>query len=115
MELKRAHEVAETCRQWEKSDNWHNTPEMQATIVLSDRVTELEAQHDELLAMCKKTIALQPKALSKMEKNNIVLDDLSNIYQKLAFTFYSTIAEHAGEVERMIADWDEIKQSGVAD
>ncbi len=43
MNQKRAHEVAETCRQWENNENWHNTPEMQAAIVLDNRVEELEA------------------------------------------------------------------------
>ena len=51
MNQKRAHEVAETCRQWENNENWHNTPEMKATIVLDDRVAELEADVSRLATM----------------------------------------------------------------
>lgn len=109
MGLREALELAKSIRGSEKGSTIR-----EATVVLADRITELEAQRDELLAVCKKAITFPAEAQEIMRKNNLPIDDLDNPYQKLAFTFYSTIAEYAGEVERMIADWDEINQPGVA-
>jgi len=73
-----------------------------ALIILDDRITELEAQRDELVVVCKKAAARQSQALDKMEKHNIVIDDLDNIHQKAAFTFYSMLVQTRQEIEAVL-------------
>ena len=90
MNQKRAHEVAETCRQWENNENWHNTPEMQAAIVLDNRVAELEAENLKSIKANGEVAILhieaeaRAKDLESVIKEMISVDDCqSRIYKQV--------------------------------
>ena len=48
--------------------------------------------------------SLQPHAVEIMRSNNMVLDDLKDPFQKLAFTFYTDLCEIEKKVRQMFED-----------
>jgi hypothetical protein len=77
---------------------------------LANEIEKTEAQKKELFGLVKEAIAFPEEVRDIMRRNNIKLDDLKNIYQKLAFTFYSTMAEHSSKASQVIEEYKEIKQ-----
>ena len=108
MELK---EVREMAAEWRERQKRHGPLNhvYTAAIILDDRITELEAQRDELVEVCKKAAARQSQALGKMRKHNIILDNLNDKYQKTAFTFYSMLVQTTQEIKAVFEE-QEIKQ-----
>lgn len=62
-------------------------------------IDKLRAENKEYLAVCELAIGQMPSAQKVMRDNGFVIDDLSNRWQKLAFTFYTQIVETATEAE----------------
>ena len=69
-----------------------------------DRITELEAQKEELVEVCKKAAARQLQALDKMRERNVVIDNLDDKHQRIAFTFYNMLVQTAMEIKGVIEE-----------
>ena len=67
------------------------------------RIVTAANAHDDLLAACKAAASKPAEAAAIMRENNLKIDNHDDPYQKLAFTFYTMLAELAGEADRAIA------------
>ena len=63
-----------------------------------------DAVLDELIEFARWVQQKQPEALAIMEKQGIVIDNLDDKIQKLAFTFYSEIAEMSHKAEVLLEE-----------
>ncbi len=52
-----------------------------------------------LMAVLEFAVAKQPEAIGIMRQNDYKFDNLDDLWQKLAFTFYSTLCEVADKAE----------------
>jgi citrate synthase len=75
----------------------------------TEEVDRLRAENKEFLAVCETAIGQIDQAQTIMRDNGYVIDDLSNRWQKLAFTLYNLLVETATEAE---AVRDRVKGEG---
>jgi hypothetical protein len=64
----------------------------------------MKPTYEELEAFARWAQAKQSLALDIMDMNNIVLDDLKDPIQKLAFTFYTELVEIESRVRDMFGE-----------
>lgn len=57
------------------------------------RSAEQEPSYEDLVEFARWAQSLQPAALEIMERHNLVIDELDDPMQKLAFTFYCNLVE----------------------
>lgn len=60
--------------------------------------------YDELAEFARWTQTFQPDALRIMHENHLVIDNLHDPMQKLAFTFYTNLVEIAQKSEQLFED-----------
>jgi hypothetical protein len=63
-----------------------------------------EPTYQELVAFAKWTQTFQEDAARIMRENQLVIDDLDNPMQKLAFTFYTNLVEITSASERLFEE-----------
>lgn len=79
-------------------------------------IEQLEADRDrwldiagELAGVVRDVEAQPGEAQRIMRENGLVIDDLDDPMQKLAFTFYSDLAELASKAEAALARFDAVR------
>ena len=106
MELTEARKYTEDVKfhllQHSSATNYPPASKDDALICLDNRITELEEQRNELVEVCKKAAARQPQALDKMREHKVVIDNLSNKHQQIAFTFYNMLVQTTMEIEGVL-------------
>jgi hypothetical protein len=73
---------------------------VQGGVVMTEhRMTHSRPTYEELVEFAKWAQHFQPDALRIMHENRLVLDNLNDPMQKLAFTFYANLVEIAQKSE----------------
>lgn len=77
--------------------------ERDALAKYNKKVEQVEFQRDALVEVVKDASKRQRQCLEIMRKNNLVLDNLDDPMQKLAFTFYTELVAIAMQADNALA------------